>query len=107
MPKITLSLIILLLLTSCVTSKFDFTTAYKFKTIREYSSLGEKSLKVLASSEQTLPNHLSISESKIIEIASLKSVKVALENIIHFKLSTHKELENMSRKDKGRNNKFK
>ena len=77
MSKITLSLITLLILTSCATSKFDFATAYKFKTIRKYPSLTEKNLKVLASPEQILPNHLSQSKSIIIETASLKSIAVA------------------------------
>ena len=107
MSKITLSTFILLILTSCATSKFDFATAYKFNTIRKYPSLGEKNLKVLASPEQTLPNHLSQSKSKIVETASIKSITVASEDIIHSKLSTYEELDNMSRKDTGRNNKFK
>ena len=106
MSKITHSLFILLLLTSCATSKFDFATAYKFKTIRKYPSLAEKNLKVLASPEQTLPNHLSQSKSKIVETASLKSVTVASEDIIHSKLSTYEELDNISRKDTRRNNKL-
>ena len=106
MSKITLSLITFLILTSCATSKFDFATAYKFKTIRKYPSLAEKNLKVLASPEQTLPNHLSQSKSKIIETTSLKSIAVVSEDIIHSKLSTYEESDNMSRKDKGRNNKL-
>ena len=106
MSKITLSLFILLLLTSCATSKFDFATAYKFNTVKRYPSLGEKSLKVLASPEQVLPNRLSQSKSKIIETASLKSVVVASEDFIHSKLSTYKGLDNMSRKDTRRNNKL-
>ena len=106
MPKITHSLFILLLLTSCATSKFDFATAYKFKTIRKYPSLAGKNLKVLASPEQILPNHLSQSKSKIVETASLKSVTVASDDIIHSKLSTYEKLDNMSRKDTRRNNKL-
>ena len=106
MSKITISLIILLLLTSCATSKFDFATAYKFKTIRKYPSLTEKNLKVLASPERILPNHLSQSKSKIVETASLKSVTVASKDIIHSKLSTYEELDNISRKDIRNNNKF-
>ncbi|MDB4012520.1 hypothetical protein OAA00_09455 [Cyclobacteriaceae bacterium] len=106
MSKITLSTFILLILTSCATSKFDFATAYKFNTIRKYPSLGEKNLKVLASPEQTLPNHLSQSKSKIVETASLKSVTVASEDIIHSKLSTYEKLDNISRKDTRRNNKL-
>ena len=94
MSKITLSTFILLILTSCATSKFDFATAYKFNTIRKYPSLGEKNLKILASPEQTLPNHLSQSKSKIVETASIKSVTVASEDIIHSKLSTYEELAN-------------
>ena len=106
MSKITLSLFILLLLTSCATSKFDFATAYKFKTIRKYPSLAGKNLKVFASPEQTLPNNLSQRKPKIIETASLKSVAVVSEDIIHSKLSTYEELDNMSRKDTRRNNKL-
>jgi hypothetical protein len=106
MSKITLSLFILLLLTSCATSKFDFATAYKFNTIRKYPSLGEKNLKVLASPEQTLPNHRSMNESKIVETASLKSIAVTSEDIIHSKLSTYEKLDNMSRKDTRHNNKL-
>ena len=106
MSKITHSLFILLLLTGCATSKFDFATAYKFNTIRKYPSLGEKNLKGLAFPEQTLPNHLSQSKSKIVETASLKSVAVASEDIIHSKLSTYEKLDNMSRKDTRRNNKL-
>ena len=106
MSKITLSLFILLLLTSCATSKFDFATAYKFNTVKRYPSLGEKNLKVLASSEEVLPKHLSISESKIIETASLKSIAVTSEDIIHSKLSTYKGLDNMSKKEIKRNSKL-
>ena len=106
MSKITLSLFILLLLTSCATSKFDFTTAYKFNTVKRYPTLGEKSLKVLASPEEVLPNHLLVSESKIIETASLKSIAVTSEDIIHSKLSTYEKLDNMSRKDTRHNNKL-
>ena len=60
----------------------------------------------MASPEQVLPNRLSQSKSKIIETASLKSVVVASEDFIHSKLSTYKELDNMSRKDTRRNNKL-
>jgi len=88
MSKITLSLFILLLLTSCATSKFDFATAYKFNTVKKYPSLGEKNLKVLASPEQTLLNHLLVNESKIVETAALKSVTVTSENIINSQLRT-------------------
>ena len=107
MSKITHSLFILLLLTGCATSKFDVATAYKFKTVKKYPSLAEKNLKVLASPEQILPNHLSQRKPKIVETASLKSVTVASKDIIHSKLSIFEELDNMSRKDTGRNNKFK
>ena len=106
MSNITHSLFILLLLTGCAISKFDFATAYKFKTIGKYPSLAEKNLKVLASPEQTLPNHLLQSKSKIIEITSLKSIAVVSEDIIHSKLSTYQELDNISRKDIRNNNKF-
>ena len=106
MSKITLSLFILLLLTSCATSKFDFATAYKFNTVKRYPTLGEKSLKVLASPEEVLPNHLLVSESKIIETASLKSIAVTSEDIIHSKLSTYKGLDNMSKKEIKRNSKL-
>jgi hypothetical protein len=60
----------------------------------------------LASPEQTLPNHLLVNESKIVETASLKSVTVTSEDIIHSRLSTYKGLDNMSRKDTRRNNKL-
>ena len=106
MSKITHSLFILLLLTSCATSKFDFATAYKFKTIRKYPSLTEKNLKVLASPEQILPNHLSQSKSKIVETASLKSVTVASEDIIHSKLSNYEESDNVYKKYKRISNKL-
>ena len=106
MSKITHSLFILLLLTSCATSKFDYATAYKFKTIRKYPSLTEKNLKVLASPEQTLPNNLSQRKPKFIETASLKSVAVVLEDIIHPKLSNYEESDNVSKKYKRRSNKL-
>lgn len=93
-------------MTSCATSKFDFATAYKFNTVKRYPTLGEKSLKVLASPEEVLPNHLLVSESKIIETASLKSIAVTSEDIIHSKLSTYEKLDNMSRKDTRHNNKL-
>ena len=60
----------------------------------------------MASPEQTLPNHLSQSKSKIIETTSLKSLAVLSEDIIHSKLSTYEELDNISRKDTRRNNKL-
>jgi hypothetical protein len=104
MSKITFSLFILLLLTSCATSKFDFATAYKFQTIKKYSSLGEKSLKVLASPEQVFPNPLAMSESEVIETASLKSIAVTSEDLIHSRLSAYVGLDNMSKKGIKRNN---
>jgi hypothetical protein len=61
---------------------------------------------VLASPEEVLPNHLLVSESKIIETASLKSIAVTSEDIIHSKLSTYEKLDNMSRKDTRHNNKL-
>ena len=73
---------------------------------RKYPNLGEKNLKVLAAPEQVLPNCLSQSKSKIIETTSLKSVVVASEDFIYSKLSTYKELDNISRKDKKRNKKL-
>jgi hypothetical protein len=106
MSKIILSLIMLLLLTSCATSKFDFATAYKFKIVKKYPSLGDKNLKVLASPKQVRPNHLSQSKSKIIEIASLKSILATSEDIIHFRLSTYEGLDNMSKRDVRRSNKL-
>ena len=106
MSKITFSLFILLLLTSCATSKFDFATAYKFQTIKKYSSLGEKNLKVLASPEQVFPNPLAMSESEIIETSSLKSISITSEDIIHSKLTTYEGLDNMFKKDIKRNNKL-
>ena len=60
----------------------------------------------MASPEQVLPNHLSMSESKIIETASLKSVTVASEDIINSKLSTYKGLDNISKKVIKRNSKL-
>ena len=60
----------------------------------------------MTSPEQVLPNRLSQSKSKIIESASLKSVVVASEDFIYSKLSTYKELDNISRKDKKRNKKL-
>ena len=99
MSKTTFSLFILLLLTSCATSKFDFATAYKFQTIKKYPSLGEKNLKVLASPEQVFPNPLAMSESEVIETASLKSISVTSEDFIHSRLSTYEVLDNMSKRD--------
>ena len=106
MSKTTFSLFILLLLTSCATSKFDFATAYKFQTIKKHPSLGEKNLKVLASPEQVFPNPLAMSESEIIETASLKSISITSEDIIHSKLSTYEGLDNMFKQDIKRNNKL-
>ena len=106
MSKITFSLFILLLLTSCATSKFDFATAYKFQTIKKYPSLGEKNLKVLASPEQVFPNPLAMSESEVIETASLKSIAVTSEDLIHSRLSTYEGLDNMSKKEIKRNSKL-
>ena len=106
MSKITFSFFILLLLTSCATSKFDFATAYKFQTVKRYTSLGEKNLKVLASPEQVFPNPLAMSESEIIETSSLKSISITSEDIIHSKLTTYEGLDNMFKKDIKRNNKL-
>ena len=96
----------LLLLTSCATSKFDFAIAYKLEIVKKYPSLGDKNLKVLASPKQVRPNHLSQSKSKIIEIASLKSILATSEDIIHFRLSTYEGLDNMSKRDVRRSNKL-
>ena len=93
-------------MTSCATSKFDFATAYKFQTIKKYSSLGEKSLKVLASPEQVFPNPLAMSESEVIETASLKSIAVTSEDLIHSRLSAYVGLDNMSKKKIKRNSKL-
>ena len=106
MSKITFSFFLLLFLTSCATSKFDFATAYKFQTVKKYPSLGEKNLKVLASPEQVFPNPLAMSESEIIETASLKSISITSEDIIHSKLSTYEGLDNMFKQDIKRNNKL-
>ena len=106
MSKITFSFFLLLFLTSCATSKFDFATAYKFRTVKRYTSLGEKNLKVLASPEQVFPNPLAMSESEIIETSSLKSISITSEDIIHSKLSTYEGLDNMFKKDIKRNNKL-
>jgi hypothetical protein len=93
-------------LTSCATSKFDFATAYKFQTIKKYPSLGEKNLKVLASPEQVFPNPLAMSESEVIETASLKSIAVISEDLIHSRLSAYEGLDNMSKKETKRNSKL-
>ena len=106
MSKITFSFFLLLFLTSCATSKFDFATAYKFQTVKRYTSLGEKNLKVLASPEQVFPNPLAMSESEIIETSSLKSISITSEDIIHSKLTTYEGLDNMFKKDIKRNNKL-
>ena len=106
MSKITFSFFLLLFLTSCATSKFDFATAYKFRTVKRYTSLGEKNLKVLASPEQVFPNPLAMSESEIIETSSLKSISITSEDIIHSKLTTYEGLDNMFKKDIKRNNKL-
>jgi len=106
MSKTTFSLFILLLLTSCATSKFDFATAYKFQTIKKYPSLGEKNLKVLASPEQVFPNPLAMSESEVIETASLKLIAVISEDLIHSRLSAYEGLDNMSKKETKRNSKL-
>ena len=106
MSKITFSFFLLLFLTSCATSKFDFATAYKFQTVKRYISLGEKNLKVLASPEQVFPNPLAMSESEIIETASLKSISITSEDIIHSKLSTYEGLDNMFKQDIKRNHKL-
>jgi hypothetical protein len=106
MSKITFLFFILLLLTSCATSKFDFATAYKFQTVKKYSSLGEKSIKVLASPEQVFPNPLAMSESEVIETASLKSIAVTSEDLIHSRLRGYEGLDNMSKKGIKRNNKL-
>ena len=106
MSKITFSFFILLFLTSCATSKFDFATAYKFKTVKKYPSLGEKNLKVVASPEQVFQNPLAMSESEVIETASLKSIAVTSEDLIHSRLSAYVGLDNMSKKGIKRNNKL-
>jgi len=106
MSKITFSFFILLFLTSCATSKFDFATAYKFKTVKKYPSLGEKNLKVVASPEQVFQNSLAMSESEVIETASLKSIAVTSEDFIHSRLSGYEGLDNMSKKEIKRNSKL-
>ena len=106
MSKITFAFFLLLFLISCATSKFDFATAYKFQTVKRYTSLGEKNLKVLASPEQVFPNPLAMSESEIIETASLKSISITSEDIIHSKLGTYEGLDNMFKQDIKRNNKL-
>ncbi len=93
-------------LTSCATSKFDFATAYKFKTVKKYPSLGEKNLKVVASPEQVFQNSLAMSESEVIETASLKSIAVTSEDFIHSRLSGYEGLDNMSKKEIKRNSKL-
>ena len=106
MSKITFAFFLLLFLISCATSKFDFATAYKFQTVKRYTSLGEKNLKVLASPEQVFPNPLAMSESEIIETSSLKSISITSEDIIHSKLTTYEGLDNMLKKDIKWNNKL-
>jgi hypothetical protein len=55
MSKTTFSLFILLLLTSCATSKFDFATAYKFQTIKKYPLFRREKSKSLGFSRTSLP----------------------------------------------------
>jgi hypothetical protein len=117
MSKITFSFFILLLLTSCATSKFDFATAYKFQTVKRYPSSAEGNTKVLPAQNQVLANYLNEFESMdlkyhlpkktsiIHETVSLRNLNPSSEELIQSKLNAYKEGDNMSKKDIKRNNK--
>ena len=110
MSKITLSLFILLLLTSCATSKFDFATAYKFQTVKRYPSSAEGNTKVLPAQNQVLANdlnefesmdlkyHLPKKTSIIYETVSLRNLNPSSEELIQSKLNAYKEVDNMSKR---------
>ena len=60
----------------------------------------------MASPEQVFPNPLAMSESEVIETASLKSIAVTSEDLIHSRLSAYVGLDNMSKKKIKRNSKL-
>ena len=60
----------------------------------------------MASLEQVFPNPLAMSESEVIETASLKSIAVTSEDLIHSRLSAYVGLDNMSKKKIKRNSKL-
>ena len=117
MSKITFSFFLLLFLTSCATSKFDFATAYKFQTVKKYPSSAEGNTKVLPAQKQVLANYLDEFESVdlkyhlpkktsiIHETVSLRNLGPSSEELIQSKLNAYKEVDNMSKKDIKRNNK--
>ena len=117
MSKITFLFFILLFLTSCTTSKFDFATAYKFQTVKRYPSSTEGNRIVLSHQNQVLANYLNEFESMglkyhlpkkisiIYETVSLKNLNLSSEELIQSKLNAYKEVDNMSKKDIKRNNK--
>ena len=118
MSKITFSFFLLLFLTSCATSKFDFATAYKFQTVKKYPSSAEGNTKVLPAQKQVLANYLDEFESVdlkyhlpkktsiIHETVSLRNLGPSSEELIQSKLNAYKEVDNISKKDIKRNNKF-
>ena len=118
MSKITFSFFLLLFLTSCATSKFDFATAYKFQTVKRYPSSAEGNTKVLPAQKQVLANYLDEFESVdlkyhlpkktsiIHETVSLRNLGPSSEELIQSKLNAYKEVDNISKKDIKRNNKF-
>ena len=118
MSKITFLFFILLFLTSCTTSKFDFATAYKFQTVKRYPSSTEGNRIVLSHQNQVLANYLNEFESMdlkyhlpkktsiIHETVSLRNLGPSSEELIQSKLNAYKEVDNISKKDIKRNNKF-
>ena len=60
----------------------------------------------MASPEQVFQNSLAMSESEVIETASLKSIAVTSEDFIHSRLSGYEGLDNMSKKEIKRNSKL-
>ena len=60
----------------------------------------------MASPEQVFPNPLAMSESEVIETASLKLIAVISEDLIHSRLSAYEGLDNMSKKETKRNSKL-
>ena len=118
MSKITFSFFLLLFLTSCATSKFDFAAAYKFQTVKRYPSSAEGNTKGLPAQNQVLANYLNEFESMdlkyhlpkktsiIHETVSLRNLGPSSEELIQSKLNAYKEVDNISKKDIKRNNKF-
>ena len=118
MSKITFLFFILLFLTSCTTSKFDFATAYKFQTVKRYPSSTEGNRIVLSHQNQVLANYLNEFESMglkyhlpkkisiIHETVSLKNLNLSSEELIQSKLNAYKVVDNRSKKEIKRNNKL-